>query len=429
MTIPLGRLSRYAREPKSRCLFHWRPDENPLVALTGQDAVFTRASAARGVATNGVIYTAAEGMPRLAYTGAQSLLLEGQRTNALTRSEELGNAAYTPSDTTVTSNDARAPDGALTADKIVEAAVTDFHYIDRTSGTFTADTDQAGSCYVKAGGRTRGYFYLLTGTGECGVIFNLTAETATAHTTGAGSVAGVGIEAIGNDWYRVWFVGKPNAADTSGTLRLLLADATGATSYAGSTSMGMYSWGWQHEVDAGFVSSYIPTVGTTVTRIADALSFPFAALPQTMTAYVRFRSIGALAGDLRLLQVGNAAGAAPYWTIFHVAANGLIASGFTDGTETVTSTAADGAAYGEVVEVVSVLGENGFTIRTYLSINEGAVLSASEDSEANRLLPAAFAGEFLYINSVGASNVGFAEYRAVKIAAGVRTLAQMRSLF
>jgi hypothetical protein len=45
----------------------------------------------------------------------------------------------------------------------------------------------------------------------------------------------------------------------------------GVIDYAGTTGSGIYCFGAQHEVGA-YATSYIPTLGTSVTRVADAAS-------------------------------------------------------------------------------------------------------------------------------------------------------------
>ena len=73
------------------------------------------------------------------------LLIEEQRVNSVTHSEEFDNAAWLKSGgggVTITANDILAPDGTTTADKIIANAVSGEHYADDTisfsAGTYSA---------------------------------------------------------------------------------------------------------------------------------------------------------------------------------------------------------------------------------------------------------------------------------------------------
>ena len=113
---------------------NWAAKEGSLLAYNDENNNFkplpfdfTRASSATYVASDGLIKTSTTGQPRIDFLGNTNgaLLLEPQRTNLITYSEDFSqsnwikNNAGTGSPPVVTSNFTIAPDGTSTASKIV----------------------------------------------------------------------------------------------------------------------------------------------------------------------------------------------------------------------------------------------------------------------------------------------------------------------
>src|SRR5690606_5381998 len=84
---------------------------------------FTRASEGTYFDSAGTQQTAAVNEPRVDYDPLtlelRGLLVEEQRTNLLLRSQEFDNASWSKVSSSVSANAAVAPDGTLTADKII----------------------------------------------------------------------------------------------------------------------------------------------------------------------------------------------------------------------------------------------------------------------------------------------------------------------
>jgi hypothetical protein len=189
----------------------------------------------------------------------RGLLIEEQRTNLLLRSEEFGNVYWSPTGVTVTSNSIASPDGAVTADTLVEDTSTGVHRVFATPSC-SASTTYTFSAYVKAAGRTQ---VRLLETTLGGAFFDLSAVT--VITTDPGVTAS--IANVGNGWFRC------RVTSTTGVAQILyVAQIQGSVAanntYTGSGAAALYVWGAQLEAGA-FATSYIPTIASTVTRSAD----------------------------------------------------------------------------------------------------------------------------------------------------------------
>ena len=124
------------------------------------DLTWTRNSTANRTNSSGVIESVGANIPRLSYMygSCPSALLEPQRTNLILRSEEFDNSYWTKVALSVTANNTTAPDGANTADLIIENSASTAHAITRGSlalgsGTYTC------TIYAKAKERSRILLY------------------------------------------------------------------------------------------------------------------------------------------------------------------------------------------------------------------------------------------------------------------------------
>ena len=236
---------------------------------------FTRSTTATFVGSDGLIQSAAINAPRFDYDpvtlAAKGLLIEEQRTNLLIYSQQFDNAAYAKTGSTISANAATAPDGTVTADKLVENTSTGLHEVRRTP-TASASTAHTQSIFIKAGERTKGQLQMFGSAGGSTVTFDLVAGTATATGAyGGWASAYATITPFGDGWYRITNTATTNGTVTAVGCGVYLSDASGSGSYTGDGTSGLFIWGAQFEAGA-FATSYIPTVASQVTRSADVAS-------------------------------------------------------------------------------------------------------------------------------------------------------------
>jgi hypothetical protein len=191
----------------------------------------------------------------------KGLLIEEQRTNSLTFSEQFDDASWVKSNSTITANTIVSPNGTLDADKFVSNSGQTGN-VNKPSLSFTSGTVYTASFYAKKGEfdsiLLRVGSAAFTGTVAARTVtFNLTSGTVT--TTGA-SWTSASMTAVGNGWYRC--VGTISATSTASDTLFLVGNNTG------DGTSGIFIWGAQLEAGA-FPTSYIPTTTAAATRAAD----------------------------------------------------------------------------------------------------------------------------------------------------------------
>ena len=226
------------------------------------------------------------------------LLIEEQRTNLLTRSSEIDNAAWTKSGAAITADQIAAPDGNTAADLFTENTASSAHAV-YNGFSATSGTTYTVSVFVKAG--TQRYICLR---GEdtdatAGQAWPwITLDTQTGTIAANGSVTSSSVTAYANGWYRISLT---FVSGVTGTNNLVIAGGSSSAAPATNISLGpsylgtsqtFYVWGAQAEAGA-FPTSYIPTAGSTVTRAADNISLATSAFPFNAAAW----SVDAWASD------------------------------------------------------------------------------------------------------------------------------------
>jgi hypothetical protein len=209
-------------------------------------------------------------IPRLNYgsDGCPSLLLEPQRTNLATYSEQFDNVAWVKQNAiAVTANTATSPDGYTNADTLEKASGSggsSYYYIVDASTSNTTNTFSVFAKYKEGSG----IIWLLGKNSGTFAYFNL--QTGTALSASAGMTTK--IENYGNEWYRCSFTQDyTGASDYTFGLGLCLVDGAPNYDATSAATQGAYIYGAQFEAGA-YATSYIPTLGSAVTRLADVAS-------------------------------------------------------------------------------------------------------------------------------------------------------------
>jgi hypothetical protein len=214
---------------------NWATKEDSVLAYNDENNNFkplpfdfTRASIATYVDSDGLIKTSANNVPRVDYTDSTdgALLLEPARTNLFTYSELFSDSSWIKSQATATLTSEISPSG--TTNNV-------YNYVGNSSNIYTTsqaiNIEYTISCYAKSNGQGKDTFQLRLGNDRSGVF------TATS------------------EWKRYSFTSTPTTSVFSISSNALL-DAD------------ILIWGAQLEAGS-YATSYIPTSGSTVTRVAE----------------------------------------------------------------------------------------------------------------------------------------------------------------
>lgn len=240
---------------------------------------FTRASSGTFFGSNGLLQTAANDVPRFDYDpvtrAARGLLIEEQRTNLLTWSEDFGNAVWTTNRVTVSADAATAPSGTLSADNLVATAVLGDHGMSASIATVAPGTSVTSSVFVRKAEYRYAYLWLDNASGigqtlELDFDTGITRFTRTDTTNYSGVTSTV--SNIGGGWFRISI--SATTTYSIAQLRVYMSPTAwvsgnfGTPQFTGDGTSGILLWGAQLEAGA-FPTSYIPTTSATATREAD----------------------------------------------------------------------------------------------------------------------------------------------------------------
>jgi hypothetical protein len=208
-------------------------------------------------------------IPRLDYTGGgcPSLLLEPQRTNLITFSEQFDNAGWVKVESSITANTEVSPDGYANADKFIANTTSNLHFANSAIANTAAPWTY--SIFAKAAGYDR----LIMWTASTNFVgFNLT--TGVVESTLGTGVTSANIQNYGNGWYRCSITSTSTTSGTSVAFAVFNAAYPNGNInpiFTGNGTAGIFIYGAQFEAGS-YQTSYIPTLGASVTRLADAAS-------------------------------------------------------------------------------------------------------------------------------------------------------------
>jgi hypothetical protein len=243
--------------------------QKPLT--TDGQLTFTRASTATRVNASGALETVASGVPRLDYTNSScpKLLLEPQRTNVVPFSEQIDNAAWVKQNITISPNTQTAPDGTLSADKVIVANGVAFsttsNYCRTAALTLTTGVVHTVSVYAKADGFNRMAVRMSTATTMgAGPTVSITVDLITGLQTGGTIGTYIGRTPAANGYFRYSFQ-TTSIASATNYLSFVPSDSTATE---GNGVDGISIFGAQLEAGA-YPTSYVKTEAAAVTRLMD----------------------------------------------------------------------------------------------------------------------------------------------------------------
>jgi len=226
------------------------------------DFTFTRSGSATRINSQGLIEEVSNGQSRLNYpmidgkvVGCPHHILEPQRTNLITYSEDF--SGYSAPNSTRVYNYGVSPTGVLNATLIYPPSSSS------NVGLYTsASSSTVGvlSCFVKVSGKN----FALLGTDNninryC--VFDLVNETVVHEPSNYQGK----IEKYKDGWYRI--SSTYTSSEAANFPFIGVADNSSGTVIAdGSNGILIFGLQYEHE---GYPTSYIPTNGTTVTRLAE----------------------------------------------------------------------------------------------------------------------------------------------------------------
>ena len=224
---------------------------------------FSRASKATVINKDGLIETVGGGQPRIDYKDDSkgALKLEPQRTNLITYSSDFSNSYWNKSGASVTSGFS-SPDGTTNAYKLVEGTNDGAHAFYNSGFSSLNGQSYTFSMFVKYNGRQWFRLWGQYGNSNKSVYFDI--QNGLVGTKDSGVTGN--IEDYGNGWYRISATATTDG--TSNRFRGYLAEADNDPFYQGNGTSGVYVFGSQVELGS-YPTSYIPTQGSAVTRLAD----------------------------------------------------------------------------------------------------------------------------------------------------------------
>jgi hypothetical protein len=202
----------------------------------------------------------------------KGILIEEQRVNLLTYSEQFDNAAWSKINSTITPDATTSPDGTVDAEKLIAAdgiAIASCSIRSASISKSAVATTYTYTAYAKASEFNRVRLYIqdaATTANISDVTVSLVdgSITSAARTIGTFSSASAVVLNAGAGWWRVCLT-FTSSTETALFARIYTADSTATT---GNGTSGLFIYGAQLEAGS-FATSYIPTVASQVTRARD----------------------------------------------------------------------------------------------------------------------------------------------------------------
>lgn len=162
--------------------------------------------------------------------------------------------------TSWTANNTTAPDGNVTAGRLLATATTGVHEGTKAYSGWTVGNQYTVSGYVKlvAGGTVNGFNVQTTST--------IGGQIIAAYRFDTKQVVSGNVVDVGNDWFRFYSVATPTT--TASANLFIRPTVNGASSYTGDGVSGIYVWGLQ--IELGSALTDYQQIGASFSRNATA---------------------------------------------------------------------------------------------------------------------------------------------------------------
>lgn len=200
------------------------------------------------------------------------------RTNVALRSQEFDNATWTKTNVTVSANNAVAPDGTTTMDKLVATATNGVHTVDQTY-TVRSGKVYWTSFFFKAAGYSRVEIQLVS-TSTWAKGFDLSTGAMFTATVSGSAPSDAIIEDCGNGVYRCAM--KVTTGTTTLQAKVYIQNGS-TTSFAGDATSGVQAWGAQCEIRD--LCWYLATTTASVTSALNSTAEIIDHLVRTRALY------------------------------------------------------------------------------------------------------------------------------------------------
>jgi hypothetical protein len=225
---------------------NYATDRSGLVTQAAVQLSSTTGNIYPGVFDAGGDISMAGDFGELAWTSYARCILVDNGPNLLKYSDQIDNAIWNKSASTITPNNITAPDGTTTADALFETTATAIH---NASQDVTISSAAADYCYALAikVGAVRGWAAIQlnesAGPTAIQVFFNLSTGAIGTTAVGAGwSNLRTFVKDMGNNWWYLAAVAKKTSAATGLTAYVYPASADNVASYAGNASAAVHFW-------------------------------------------------------------------------------------------------------------------------------------------------------------------------------------------
>lgn len=238
---------------------------------------FTRNSVATRINSRGLYELVPANTPRISFDPITleclGFLTEEARTNLFLYSEQFDNAAWTKSAVTISPNVGTAPDGVVSADKLIPdnaATLSGSFFRNTTILTVVASTTYAVTLFTSANGFNRCRLYVVdsanTANNSAITVSLVDGSVVTSAAAGNFTLVAAPVATLhGAGMYRVTLVFTTGAGVTGLYARVYAQDSVATV---GDGVSGINIWGSQLE-KGSLPSSYIPTTTVAFPRAAD----------------------------------------------------------------------------------------------------------------------------------------------------------------